>query len=53
MRAITFDIETSGEFLGNGDFSNLEVTMVGVHDSETGEYSIVISKRNYQNLAAI
>lgn len=39
MRIITFDIETTGEFLGNGDFSNQEVTIVGVHDSETGEYS--------------
>jgi DEAD/DEAH box helicase domain-containing protein len=37
MRIITFDIETVGEFRGNGDFSDLEVTVVGVHDSETGE----------------
>src|SRR5579863_5303153 len=37
MRRITFDIETKGKFLGNGDFSNLEITVVGVHDSETGE----------------
>lgn len=35
MRRITFDIETEGEFRGNGDFSNLEVTVVGVYDSET------------------
>jgi DEAD/DEAH box helicase domain-containing protein len=39
MKIITFDIETTGEFMGNGDFSNLEVTIVGVHDSETGEYT--------------
>src|SRR4051812_8920407 len=37
MRVITFDIETIGDFGSNGDFSNLEVTVVGVHDSETGE----------------
>ena len=37
MRRITFDIETFGSFRGNGDFSNLELTVVGVHDSETGE----------------
>src|ERR1700744_2721175 len=37
MRVITFDIETVGDFRGNGDFSNLEVTVVGVHDSETGK----------------
>lgn len=39
MRRITFDIETLGDFHGNGDFSNLEVTVVGVHDSHTNEYS--------------
>lgn len=38
MRRITFDIETVGNFRGNGDFSNLEVTVVGTHDSATGEY---------------
>jgi len=36
MRVITFDIETIGDFGNNGDFSKLEVTVVGVHDSETG-----------------
>lgn len=35
MRRITFDIETEGAFLGNGDFSSLEVTVVGVYDSAT------------------
>jgi DEAD/DEAH box helicase domain-containing protein len=39
MRRITFDIETEGEFKGNGDFSNQEVTIVGVHDSVTNEYA--------------
>jgi RNase_H superfamily len=39
MRVLTFDIETQGQFLGGGDFSNLEVTVVGVHDSQTGEYT--------------
>ncbi|MDE1924570.1 MAG: ribonuclease H-like domain-containing protein [Patescibacteria group bacterium] len=39
MKVLTFDIETTGEFLGNGDFSNQEVTVVGVHDSETSEFS--------------
>lgn len=39
MRRITFDIETQGDFRTNGDFSGLEITVVGVHDSETNEYS--------------
>ncbi|MSR70623.1 hypothetical protein EXS62_01125 [Candidatus Kaiserbacteria bacterium] len=39
MKRITFDIETEGDFRTNGDFSNLEVTVVGVHDSETGTLS--------------
>jgi DEAD/DEAH box helicase domain-containing protein len=33
MRRITFDIETTGEFRTNGDFSALELTVLGVHDS--------------------
>ncbi len=37
MRRITFDIETVGDFRSNGDFSNLEITVVGTHNSETGE----------------
>ena len=36
MKRLTFDIETEGDFRANGDFSNLEVTVVGVHNSETG-----------------
>jgi DEAD/DEAH box helicase domain-containing protein len=41
MRAITFDIETRGGFgaLGRLDAQTLELTVVGVHDSETGEYT--------------
>lgn len=41
MRAITFDIETRGGFgaLGRLDASALELTVVGVHDSETSEYT--------------
>lgn len=35
MRRITFDIETEGTFQSNGDFSQLEVTVVGIYDSET------------------
>jgi len=34
---VTFDIETEGDFRANGDFSALEVTVVGVHDSQTGK----------------
>ena len=37
MKRVTFDIETVGDFRSNGDFSNLEITVVGTHDSETGE----------------
>jgi DEAD/DEAH box helicase domain-containing protein len=36
MKRITFDIETEGDFRMNGDFSGLELTVLGVHDSETG-----------------
>jgi len=39
MRRITLDIETEGDFRANGDFSNLEVTIACIHDSETDEYS--------------
>lgn len=35
MRRVTFDIETIGTFQQSGDFSNLEVSVVGVYDSET------------------
>ncbi|MGB4076805.1 MAG: hypothetical protein WBK28_03830, partial [Minisyncoccia bacterium] len=42
MRAVTFDIETkmSGPFLrGRLDVNQMELTVVGIHDSETNEYS--------------
>ncbi len=39
MRKLTFDIETEGDFRANGDFSGLEITVLGVHDSETNELS--------------
>lgn len=38
MRRVTFDIETEGVFGPMNDLSSLEVTVVGVHDSETDEY---------------
>lgn len=38
MRRITLDIETEGDFRTNGDFSNLEVTIACIHDSETDAY---------------
>ncbi len=44
MRILTFDIETEGEFLPNGDFSNLEITVVGLHDSETNTFSSYLKK---------
>lgn len=37
MRRITFDIETAGDFRSNGDFANIELTVVGIYDSETNE----------------
>lgn len=41
MRAITFDIETEMATgpLGRLDASSMKLTVVGVHDSETGEYT--------------
>ena len=36
MRRITFDIETSSAVPGNFDPKFMELTVVGVHDSETG-----------------
>jgi hypothetical protein len=41
MRAITFDIETANAFpsLARNDLSRMEVSIVGIHDSETDEYS--------------
>jgi hypothetical protein len=41
MRAITFDIESISDSMAYGrvDVNEQELTVVGVHDSETGEYS--------------
>lgn len=41
MRAITFDIESISEsnVLGRVDVSQQEITVVAIHDSETGEYT--------------
>lgn len=41
MRAITFDIETRASSMVRGrlDVNELELTVVGIHDSETGEYT--------------
>lgn len=40
LRKITFDIETSNEFIG-GDFNplKLDLALVGIHDSLTDEYT--------------
>lgn len=38
MKKITFDIETIGEFGPAMDPTNLELAVVGVHDSQTDEY---------------
>jgi hypothetical protein len=41
MRAITFDIETANAFptLARNDLSRMNISIVGIHDSETNEYS--------------
>ena len=40
MKRIVFDIETTGEMVGGQmDFSNQELTIVSIHDSETDIYS--------------
>ena len=41
MREITFDIETANAFpsFSRSDYSALELSVVGIHDSETDEYS--------------
>ncbi len=41
MRAITFDIETTGAAgaLARNDLSRMEISIVGIHDSETNEYT--------------
>lgn len=46
MRIITFDIETKNIFqdVGSSDPAALDVSVVGVHDSETGEYTGFLEK---------
>jgi hypothetical protein len=46
MRAITFDIETANTFpnLARNDLSRMELSVVGIHDSETGEYTSYIKE---------
>lgn len=39
MRIVTFDIETMGDLNGGFDIHKQEITVVGVHDSETDEYT--------------
>jgi len=40
MRRITLDIETEGVFTGGlPDFSELEITVVGIHDTHGDKYS--------------
>lgn len=51
MRAVTFDIETANAFptLARSDFSRMEISIVGVHDSETGELTSY-SKEEFNQL---
>jgi DEAD/DEAH box helicase domain-containing protein len=46
MRAITFDIETANALpsFSRGDFSQLELALVGVHDSTTGEFTSYVKE---------
>lgn len=46
MRAITFDIETANALpsFQRGDMSQLELALVGVHDSETGELTSYVKE---------
>ncbi len=41
MRAVTFDIETTGAAgaLSRNDVTRMEISIVGIHDSETNEYT--------------
>ena len=40
MRKITFDIETTSEAMGgNFDPAQMNLAIIGIHDSETGDYS--------------
>jgi len=46
MRQITFDIETANLLpsLQRGDMTQLELALVGVHDSETGEFTSYVKE---------
>lgn len=43
MRIVTFDIETTGAFAGS-DYTNIELTIVGVHDSLTDTYEAYLKE---------
>lgn len=46
MRAITFDIETANTLpsFSRGDLGLLELALVGIHDSSTGEFSSYVKE---------
>jgi DEAD/DEAH box helicase domain-containing protein len=46
MRAITFDIETANTLpsFSRGDLGQLELALVGIHDSLTGDYSSYVKE---------
>ena len=46
MRAVTFDIETANAFptLARGDYARMEISVVGVHDSETGQLTSYVKE---------
>lgn len=46
MRAITFDIETANALpsFSRGDLDKLELALVGVHDSSTGEFTSYVKE---------
>lgn len=50
MRAITFDIESISDSVVRGhlDVQEQELTVVGIHDSETGEYSAYFKEELYR-----
>lgn len=50
MRAITFDIESISDSIVRGhiDVNEQELTVVGVHDSETGKYSSYFKEDLYK-----
>lgn len=46
MRVVTFDIETANTLpsFSRGDLSQLELALVGIHDSTTGEFSSYVKE---------